>query len=49
MQREILQVLEAAASAPAPRQARAAVRLTTVKTAGASSWRREEIYGDAGR
>jgi plasmid stability protein len=49
MQQEIRQILEAAASAPAPRQARAAVGLTTVRTAGASSWRREEIYGDTGR
>ncbi|MGL5817572.1 MAG: FitA-like ribbon-helix-helix domain-containing protein [Phycicoccus sp.] len=49
MQQEIKQILEAAASAPAPHEAPEPVRLTTVRTAVASSWSRVEIYGDAGR
>ncbi|MGL4175124.1 MAG: FitA-like ribbon-helix-helix domain-containing protein [Dermatophilaceae bacterium] len=49
MQQEIKQILEAAAATPAPHEAPEPVRLTTVRTSAASSWGREEIYGDAGR
>jgi len=49
MQQEIRQILEAAAKASPPREAPAPVRLSTVRTAVASTWDREEIYGDAGR
>jgi plasmid stability protein len=49
MQKEIRQILEAAATAPAPHEAPEPVRLTTVRTTATSTWGREEIYGDAGR
>lgn len=51
MQQEIRQVLErAAAERPGPQETEP-LRLTTVRTATTSTWRREEIYGDdnAGR
>jgi hypothetical protein len=49
MQQEIRQILEAAAAGqPAP-AAVDPIRLHTVRTTGTSTWRREEIYGDAGR
>jgi len=49
MQQEIRQVLEAAATMPPTLEAPEPVRLTTVRTAGTSTWAREDIYGDAGR
>ncbi|MBA3621425.1 MAG: Arc family DNA-binding protein [Actinomycetota bacterium] len=49
MQQEIRQILEAAAKASPPPEPLEPVRLTTVRTAVASTWDREEIYGDAGR
>lgn len=49
MQQEIRQILEAAATAAPPHEAPEPVRLITVRTAGTSTWDREEIYGDAGR
>lgn len=49
MQRELRQILKAAATTPVAPEALAPVRLTTVRTGGSSTWSREEIYGDAGR
>ncbi len=49
MQQEIRQILEAAAAESPPREVLEPVRLTTVRTAAASTWGREEIYGDTGR
>jgi plasmid stability protein len=49
MQQEIRQILEAVAATPLPAQAPEPVRLTTVRTGGTSTWKREEIYDDAGR
>ncbi|MHB2023146.1 MAG: FitA-like ribbon-helix-helix domain-containing protein [Mycobacteriales bacterium] len=49
MQQEIRQILAQAAAARPPREALEPIPLTTVRTAGASTWRREEIYGDAAR
>lgn len=49
MQQEIRQILEAAALASPPGKPPEPVRLITVRTAVASTWRREEMYGDAGR
>ncbi len=49
MQQEIRQILQEAATAPLPREALEPVPLTTVRTTATSTWRREEIYGDAGR
>ena len=49
MQQELKQILEAAAAAPAPHETPEPLRLTTVRTAATSTWRREEIYSDAGR
>lgn len=49
MQEEIRQILQEAATAPTPRSAPEPLRLTTVRTAGTSTWSREEIYGDDGR
>jgi plasmid stability protein len=49
MQQEIRQILEAAATAPPPREAPEPVRLSTVRTTADSRWDREEIYGEAGR
>lgn len=49
MQEEIRQILQEAATAPMPRSAPEPLRLTTVRTAGTSTWSREEIYGDDGR
>jgi plasmid stability protein len=49
MQQEIRQILEqAAAGRPSPGPVEP-IELRTVRTAGSASWRREEIYGDAGR
>jgi len=49
MQQEIRQILEKAARARPPREALEPVRFSTVRTTAPSSWRREDIYGDAGR
>lgn len=49
MQQEIMQILEAAALAPAPSEAPEPIRLTSVRTTASSAWDREEIYGEAGR
>ena len=49
MQQEIRQILEEAATSRPPREVLAPIPLTTVRTAATSTWRREEIYGDAGR
>lgn len=49
MQQEIRDILHAAATTPLPPVAPQPVRLTTVRTAGASTWGREDIYGNAGR
>jgi hypothetical protein len=49
MQQEIRQILQEAATAPPPREALEPVPLTTVRTTATSTWRREEIYDDAGR
>lgn len=49
MQQEIRHILEAAAKEPPPPQRLEPVHLRTVRTAGTSTWGREEIYGDAGR
>ena len=49
MQREVLAILEAAAAEPLEVEKPPPLRLVTVKTAGKSTWRREEIYGDDDR
>ncbi len=49
MQQEIRQILEEAATARPPREALEPVALTTVRTTVTSTWRREDMYGDAGR
>jgi plasmid stability protein len=49
MQQELLEILEAAATQPARGEKPPPIELVTVRTAGTSSWRREEIYGDEGR
>lgn len=49
MQQEIRQILAAAATASPPGEAPEPDRLTTVRTAGTSTWGREEIYADTGR
>jgi antitoxin (DNA-binding transcriptional repressor) of toxin-antitoxin stability system len=48
LEQELRAILEAAENVPG--QARLSpIRLTTVRTAGGSTWSREEIYGDEGR
>ena len=49
MQEEIRQILEAAAAGQPPPASVDPVRLHTVRAGGSSTWRREEIYRDAGR
>jgi plasmid stability protein len=49
LQQELLDILAAVATEPAPGDAAPPIRLTTVRTPGRSSWRREEIYGDDAR
>jgi plasmid stability protein len=49
MQQEVRNILEAAATAPPSIEAPQPVRLTTVRTAGSSTWGREDIYGNIGR
>ena len=49
LQGELRSIIERAAQL-APRLAEdRALRLVTVRTSGASQWKREEIYGDFGR
>jgi len=50
LQQELLVILEAAAAEPVSSTAALPpIQLKTVRTAGASSWSREEIYGDEAR
>ena len=49
MQQELREILAAAASSPAAPGEVRPVPLTTVRTKGRSTWRREHMYGDAGR
>jgi plasmid stability protein len=48
LEQELRAILDAAESDPEPAPL-PPIRLTTVRTAGISSWSREEIYGDEGR
>lgn len=48
-QQEVLKILEAAAAEPVTGRPPPPLRLVTVKTSGASTWRRKEIYGAEGR
>ena len=48
LEQELRTLLDAAAQVPAPAPL-PPIRLTTVRTAGGSTWSREEIYGDEGR
>lgn len=49
MQQELLHILKDAATQPPQGEGPPPLRLVTVKTRGASTWRREEIYGDESR
>jgi hypothetical protein len=49
MQREIREILDAAASEPVEQERPQPIRLVTVRTSAKSSLSREEIYGDEGR
>lgn len=49
MQQEILDILQAAAAVPIPRQPSSPIQLVTTRTSADTTWRREEIYGDQGR
>jgi plasmid stability protein len=49
MQQEIRQILEAAAADPGRAAPVDPIALHTVRTGSTATWRREEIYGDAGR
>jgi plasmid stability protein len=49
MQQEIRQILQAAAADQAPAAPVDPLSLHTVRTGSTGTWRREEIYGDAGR
>lgn len=46
MQQEIRLILAEAAAQPPVGEGIEPLRLTTVRTAGSSTWHREEIYGD---
>ncbi|MGD0560874.1 MAG: type II toxin-antitoxin system prevent-host-death family antitoxin [Streptosporangiaceae bacterium] len=48
LEQELRSILDAAGSDPEPAPL-PPIRLATVRTAGSSSWSREEIYGDEGR
>jgi antitoxin (DNA-binding transcriptional repressor) of toxin-antitoxin stability system len=48
LEQELRAILDAAKNSPGPAQL-PPIRLTTVRTAGGSTWSREEIYGDEGR
>jgi len=50
LQQELLVILESAAAEPlAAAEAPPPIRLRTVRTSGASTWSRDEIYGNEGR
>lgn len=49
MQQELRQILEEAAAMPLPGQVPDPVELITTRSTGASTWRRDEVYGDEGR
>jgi plasmid stability protein len=49
MQRELREILDAAAAEPPAEAAQQPLQLVTVRTSGTATWRREEIYGDDGR
>lgn len=49
MQEDLRQILETAATVRAPGEDLEPVQLRTVRPTAASSWSRDEIYGDAGR
>jgi plasmid stability protein len=48
LEQELRAILDAAENGPGP-AALPPIRLATVRTAGSSTWSREEIYGDEGR
>ncbi len=48
LQQELHAILELAENAPGPAPL-PPIRLATVRTAGTSTWSREEVYGDEGR
>jgi antitoxin (DNA-binding transcriptional repressor) of toxin-antitoxin stability system len=48
LEQELRAILDAAENGPEPALL-PPIRLATVRTAGSSSWSREEIYGDEGR
>lgn len=49
MQQELRDILAAAAAERVPAPAAPPVSLRTVRTTGAATWTREEIYGDDAR
>lgn len=49
MQQELRQILTNAAAAPLPGQRPDPVELITTRSVGASTWSRDEIYGDEAR
>ncbi|WP_162958237.1 FitA-like ribbon-helix-helix domain-containing protein [Nocardia yunnanensis] len=49
MQQELLDIIEAAAAEPVVAEKPEPIELATVRTAGTSSWSREDIYDDDGR
>lgn len=49
MQQELREILDAAAAEPLQGEAAEPVHLVTVETPAATSWSREEIYGDESR
>jgi antitoxin (DNA-binding transcriptional repressor) of toxin-antitoxin stability system len=48
LQQELRAILDTAENSPGPAPL-LPIRLVTVRTAGSSTWSREEIYGDQGR
>jgi len=49
MQASLRRILNEAAAAPVDTAPLEPVRLTTTRTSGQASWRREELYDDTGR
>lgn len=49
MQQELLTILENAAAEPVEVDAPSPIQLVTARTAGQSTWSREEIYDEADR
>jgi len=49
MQATLRRILNEAAAAPVDTDPLEPVRLTTTRTSGQSTWRREDLYDDAGR